>query len=104
MFIWHRIKCGVPQGSILGPVFLNLYMLYYADDTQVYIAVFSDDTAPIDTLLECILEIKSWMAENFLQLNKNKTDFRYWVLEAREKNFLDMHNLFRPCTSFWLWI
>lgn len=59
MFIWHRIKCGVPQGSILGPVFLNLYMLYYADDTQGYIAVFSDDTAPIDTLLECILEIKS---------------------------------------------
>lgn len=47
----------------------------YADDTQVYCGVFPGDTEPIDTHSECILDIKSWMAENFLQLNKDKTDF-----------------------------
>ena len=84
----HKIKCGVPQGSILGPTLFNLYMLplgdvirrhsisfhSYADDTQLYIAVSPDDTGPIDVLFNCILDIKTWMAANFLQLNQDKTE------------------------------
>uniref|UniRef100_A0A3B3C1C6 Reverse transcriptase domain-containing protein n=1 Tax=Oryzias melastigma TaxID=30732 RepID=A0A3B3C1C6_ORYME len=82
------INCGVPQGSILGPLLFNLYMLplgdiirrhgvcfhSYADDTQLYIAVSPDDEESVNVLLNCILDIKSWMAENFLQLNQDKTE------------------------------
>ena len=64
----HKIECGVPQGSILGPTLFNLYMLplgdvirrhgisflIYADDTQLYIAMPPDDTGPIDVLFNCI--------------------------------------------------
>lgn len=45
----------------------------YADDTQFYIAMSSTDTGPIDTLFKFISDTKSWMAENFLQLNQGKT-------------------------------
>ena len=83
----HKVKCGVPQGSILGPILFNLNMLplgdvvrrhgvrhSYADDTQLYIAVSPDNLEPVDVLLNCILDIKSWMADNFLQLNQDKTE------------------------------
>ena len=82
------MTCGVPQGSILGPVLFNLYMLplgpilqknniayhSYADDTQLYIALSSDDYTPINTLCQTIEQINDWMCQNFLQLNKDKTE------------------------------
>ena len=106
----HKIKCGVPQGSILGPVLFNLYMLplgdvirrhgisfhSYADDTQLYIAVSPDDTGPIDTLLNCIIDIKSWMAENFLQLNQDKTEVLVIGPEGKREKLLPKLQDFKP--------
>ena len=82
------ITCGVPQGSILGPVLFSLYMLplgniirrhgidfhSYADDTQLYISVSPNDTSPIASLIQCIEQMNTWMSNNFLQLNKDKTE------------------------------
>ena len=79
---------GVPQGSILGPLLFNLYMLplglisqnfninyhSYADDTQLYVSLSPDDCSPADVLCQCLEEINSWMRENFLQLNEDKTE------------------------------
>ncbi len=47
----------------------------YADDTQVYLALSPNDYSTIDSLCQCIEEINSWMCQNFLQLNKEKTKF-----------------------------
>ncbi len=82
------MTCGVPQGSILAPLLFILYMLplsqimrknqiayhSYADDTQIYLALSPNDYSPIDSLCQCIDEINSWMCQNFLQLNKEKTE------------------------------
>uniref|UniRef100_A0A3P9M6K8 Reverse transcriptase domain-containing protein n=1 Tax=Oryzias latipes TaxID=8090 RepID=A0A3P9M6K8_ORYLA len=104
----HEINCGVPQGSILGPLLFNIYMLplgnvirshnisfhSYADDTQLYIAMSPDDTRPIEALFNCILDVKLWMANNFLQLNQEKTEILVIGPEAkREKQFLKLQEL-----------
>ncbi len=46
----------------------------YADDTQIYLALSPNDYSPIDSLCQCIDEMNSWMCQNFLQLNKEKTE------------------------------
>ncbi len=46
----------------------------YSDDTQIYLALCPNDYSPIDSLCQCIDEINSWMCQNFLQLNKEKTE------------------------------
>ncbi len=85
---WTSMTCGVPQGSILAPLLFSLYMLplsqimrknqiayhSYADDTQIYLALSPNDYSPIDSLCQRIDEINSWMCQNFLQLNKEKTE------------------------------
>jgi len=82
------MTCGDPQGSILAPLLFNVSMLpmsqmmrknqisyhSYADNTQIYLALSPNNYNPTDSLCQCIDEVNSWMCQNCLQLNKDKTD------------------------------
>ena len=75
----------LPLGNVIRGHGISFHS--YGDDTQLYIAMSPDDPGPIDTLFNCILDIKSWMTENFLQLNQDKTELLIIGSEAlREKH------------------
>ena len=87
-----NIVCGVPQGSVLGPLKLCLYLLplgailkyhgigyhiyIYADDTQLFISFkCNNPLASLPKLNNCISAIIVWMMKNKLKINDSKTEF-----------------------------
>lgn len=83
------LRCGVPQGSVLGPVLFLLYMKPlsdiiakhyvqhhgYSDDTQMYKSGNVDQVNEVvQCMTRCILDVRSWMFENRLKLNEEKTE------------------------------
>jgi hypothetical protein len=81
-----RVTCGIPQGSILGPLLFLLYINDLPDCLrQVSPRLFADDTnltAAGETIEEIelvmnndLLRIKEWLLANKLSLNVAKTEF-----------------------------
>ena len=98
---YKEIKCGVPQGSILGPLPFLICINYLPSVSKFFLPIlFADDTNLFctgKTLNDIVKEINveldtiySWVKASKLSLNVDKTNFMLFTPKCFPRNMNDL--------------
>jgi len=98
---FSTLKCGVPQGSVLGPLLFLLYVndvgnsvpnipvKLYADDTNLFIYGKTTDIL-INDAQSGLTKLIKWFSDNKLSLSVDKTCFSAFGVPDCDKNKLKL--------------
>ena len=93
------VKCGVPQGSILGPLLFLIYIndlynvvsysvpLLFADDTNLFFTGKNPDQVS-NAINSELQDINQWLQANKLSLNVSKT--HYMIFSSKKMHISDI--------------
>ena len=98
-FILKEIFSGVPQGSILGPLFFNIYIYdtFFSVD-EAFLSSYADDTALYyvqqnhilnqSILKKNFIYLQKWFHENHMVLNPGKCYYMTFGLNKTKNEFV----------------